>query len=1168
MLPFQIPLADFGLLFAGFGVAVAALHLLHRKQRTQVVSTLRFWTESKSTSRVARPRIDQPWSLLLHLLALALLLLAITDAPWEHSSAYRHVLVLDTSARARDVLLSEKNQLREYVRQLPSEDKFQLVEADGVASPVTGFTDDRGELGTALREARSSDTALDWGLVSAYADTALHAGPERPGRVAYFGPGPSLEPAATCSEQMRTVRVGVSSDRSSLWAAAVAAMPHFAYSSDWRSADVVIYDGRAAEGSDARPALLVNPPSHTRIDTRDDVVLRFDPFAGGARFDAHAALALRNALDQVAGAGGMARGVSAGLIELPVAAESGASPMGLLSSAGPVPFAVRDGMLRAYVDRAGPLDLETPDERLSLCMATQNAASGLPSAPKPPSEPGRIVVWRWLAVLAALVLISEWWLFSRHSSGLLLLKAAGVLAIALALCGFEVRTGRQPTALLVLIDRSASIGPHAAERAEEYAARSGLATLRSFGSRSETNIESAVMQAIASAPEGLAPRVRLLTDGNETEGAALRAAFALKRSGVPVDAVPIGAESNAVQIRSMSVPRNAFAGETFPVTVSVECPQDLSSQLRLFARGKEIGHSDFSCHAGSNRVELQTRIRSAGAMVVSATAGSSRFDEAMVLETPRALYVSGDVRTGDANLVHSLSTAGFSVTQAADLPEHLQDFQLVIVNNIDMDGLSGREQSALGTFVEAGGGLLVVSGEHQTYHDRKELNAIDRVLPATVKPPQTPDGISVVLVIDKSSSMEGRKIQLARLSASAVVDHLRPVDTIGILIFDNAFSWVATPRLASDKPSIKRLIAGIVPDGGTQIPTAVEEAYRKILATKAAYKHIVLLTDGISEEGDSLALAEDAAAHQVTISTIGLGQDVNKTYLEKLADASGGQNYFLDDPSRLRELLLKDIEKVQAKTAVEVPVNVVKGDDGGLLKDVDLRHAPALHGYVRYEARPGARTLMTVNDHKRDPLLSEWGYGLGRVAVFSSDAKSRWAADWVSWRGFDAFWTDVALQLAKRGSEGRMDVRMDRDRSELVAEFRGAQAPEKYYYFGPAGIRGALRWQRTAMGFEGKARVRWAPGLWVVRSEQEGTGTPEVGLLAREAEARDRGVNEALLRNLTQITGGVYSPLPDYVPNAKPRSTPVVERLWPLLLWLALGLMLAELTVRKVQEER
>ena len=125
-------------------------------------------------------------------------------------------------------------------------------------------------------------------------------------------------------------------------------------------------------------------------------------------------------------------------------------------------------------------------------------------------------------------------------------------------------------------------------------------------------------------------------------------------------------------------------------------------------------------------------------------------------------------------------------------------------------------------------------------------------LPAKLAPPRSPEGTAVVLIIDKSSSMEGRKMELARVAAVGVVENLRPIDQVGVLIFDNSFEWAVPIRRAEDKATIKRLISGITPDGGTQIAPALTEAYRRIRPVMATYKHIVLLTDGISEEGDSL----------------------------------------------------------------------------------------------------------------------------------------------------------------------------------------------------------------------------------------------------------------------------------------------------------------------------
>jgi hypothetical protein len=60
--------------------------------------------------------------------------------------------------------------------------------------------------------------------------------------------------------------------------------------------------------------------------------------------------------------------------------------------------------------------------------------------------------------------------------------------------------------------------------------------------------------------------------------------------------------------------------------------------------------------------------------------------------------------------------------------------------------------------------------------------------------------------------MEGRKMELARVASIGVVENLRPIDQVGVLIFDNSFEWAVPIRRAEDKPLIKRLISGITPD--------------------------------------------------------------------------------------------------------------------------------------------------------------------------------------------------------------------------------------------------------------------------------------------------------------------------------------------------------------------
>src|SRR5215472_17177396 len=97
----NLSLGQFLTLFGGVAAISVALYLLDRSRRRQVVSTLRFWVAAEQPSVVARRRhIQQPWSLILQLISIALLLLAIAELRFGTAgpSGRDHVLILDTSA--------------------------------------------------------------------------------------------------------------------------------------------------------------------------------------------------------------------------------------------------------------------------------------------------------------------------------------------------------------------------------------------------------------------------------------------------------------------------------------------------------------------------------------------------------------------------------------------------------------------------------------------------------------------------------------------------------------------------------------------------------------------------------------------------------------------------------------------------------------------------------------------------------------------------------------------------------------------------------------------------------------------------------------------------------------------------------------------------------------
>jgi Ca-activated chloride channel family protein len=788
----------------------------------------------------------------------------------------------------------------------------------------------------------------------------------------------------------------------------------------------------------------------------------------------------------------------------------------------------------------------------------------------------------------------------------LVLKTLAFLAIVLALAEPTLIVPQTKMAVAVLVDTSSSVSTQDLSRASQFAASLDKARGRHWirvlpfarsvrdllpaeqrGLRLEptageagraTDLESSIEEAISSLPSDMVPRIVLVSDGKENAGSITRAAWQAQRLGIPIDTVALGGRAQpTLRLESVTVPTVAFTGEQFPVDLSIASPFAVSGSVQMSAEGKVLGSNPVKLEKGDNQVRVHASLTAAGALsltgVIQAKGlGEIRFDRAVTLRRPKVLYISQDPAGTEAHLLQTLAAAQFDVDRTVD-PGHgtLADYQLVVLNNPDMEALPAARKDEIEKFVQQGGGLLVIAGERNIYaEDKKVEDALDRSLPAKLAPPRSPEGTAVVLIIDKSSSMEGKKIELARQAASGVVENLRPIDLVGVLIFDNSFQWDVPIRRAEDKVLIKRLIAGIVPDGGTQIAPALAEAYRKVLPTHATFKHIVLLTDGISEEGDSLDLSKEAAAQHVTISTVGLGQDVNRAYLEKVAIVAGGKSYFLNEPAGLAQIVLKDVMEHTGSTAVEKTLRPFIAKNAEILDGVGIDTAPPLKGYVRFISKPTSDTILKVDE--MDPLLVRWQYGLGRAVVFTSDAKSRWAADWVTWKGFDKLWTNTFRDLLPHAESGEAKAEYDSASGDLRVNYHlGADAedPAKLpdiYVLGPNGFRHPVPVTKLgAKSYRGTIHIGDLQGLFRIRPLDESRAFPEVGFYQPEQELLDYGSNEFLLRSVAQFTGGRFNPEPRQVFDSGGRSESSTLRLWPALLGLAIALNLAELLMRKVR---
>jgi von Willebrand factor type A domain/Aerotolerance regulator N-terminal len=217
----NLSLLQFLAVFGSISAFAVALYLLDRSRRRQVVSTLRFWVAADQPAAAAHRRhIQQPWSLLLQLFSMALLVLAIAQlrlgSPVQ--AGRDHVLVLDTSAwmaaRSGNRTLMElaRDRARRYVRALPARDRVMVVRADALATPATSFEPDRRKIEAAIRASQPGATALNLEQALAFARHIQSQAGGRAGEIAFVGTARTAEAEAAAPPLPRNLRVLLTPD--------------------------------------------------------------------------------------------------------------------------------------------------------------------------------------------------------------------------------------------------------------------------------------------------------------------------------------------------------------------------------------------------------------------------------------------------------------------------------------------------------------------------------------------------------------------------------------------------------------------------------------------------------------------------------------------------------------------------------------------------------------------------------------------------------------------------------------------------------------------------------------------------------------------------------------------------------------------------------------------
>ena len=182
--------------------------------------------------------------------------------------------------------------------------------------------------------------------------------------------------------------------------------------------------------------------------------------------------------------------------------------------------------------------------------------------------------------------------------------------------------------------------------------------------------------------------------------------------------------------------------------------------------------------------------------------------------------------------------------------------------------------------------------------------------------------MNLAIVLDRSGSMSGAKIERARQAAALALGLVGPDDTFALVVYDNEVETIIPAGKVKDVSELEKRIQAINSGGSTALHAGVTEGATQLrkFFDKEKINRVILLSDGIANVGPSsptnLAnLGRDLAGEGISVSTIGLGDDYNEDLMTALAEASHANYYYVKDAEKLPDIFAEELGTVKSVVA-------------------------------------------------------------------------------------------------------------------------------------------------------------------------------------------------------------------------------------------------------------
>jgi len=727
---------------------------------------------------------------------------------------------------------------------------------------------------------------------------------------------------------------------------------------------------------------------------------------------------------------------------------------------------------------------------------------------------------------------------------------------------------------------------------------------KSFGT-DESALASALEYARAVFPPEGRRRIVLFSDGCENVGSVSDGLPALAREGIGVFTVLQRRSADPeVMLTGLDAPAAVRVKEPFDVDVVVESTVHSSGTVTLFVddyrhQSREVALAPGTARVAFPRLSLDGGLHKLEAVLDVADPSHDTLTQnnrvngfTSVRGKPRVLYIYGDGPDDEMQsywIRDALEQEGITfgedgVRPSSGVPGDLEGFlrfDIVMFENVAATRLSHAQMRLIKQYVQRfGGGFVMIGGEESFGLGGYYRTPVEEILPVRmpVEKMLEKTNMALALVVDKSGSMSGVKIELAKEAAIATAEVLQARDRICVVAFDSDARWIVEMTDASDVAAITGGIASLRAGGGTFIEPAMRMAGRALGDVSARHKLMLVLTDGQTQGDGYASLSSGMAADGITVSTVGIGQGADVRLLAEMAESGGGRFYFTDDFFNLPRIFTQETMRVSKSMLIEEPIQPVVETTHQAIRGID--EFPLVQGYVATTPKAGAKIVLASAEYG-DPILATWRFGLGMTAAFTSSTHSKWVPDWqdgAAWPYFTKFWGQVARSVMSAGTHRRVQL-------DVQSELRGRRASLAIdastldgAFVNDFTREGRLFTPRGAPGGTGWPLRHVAPGQYELSFQLERFGAYHRLMIDQPAHAlrrvfafnqpysneyRELRERPDVLEELARATGGVAEPTDEQILAFGPPPRQSVP-LWHWFLIAALLLLPLDILCKRM----